>query len=151
MCLLIDYQKVEHFSKFWLCTAAHWIWNETMMMGLKGRLSVLIWGFLQPYLKNSVGLLARYQDNDHKRTEKTSGNILTDNWLGQKPVKRAKGRLIPGLAEHHKGRYQVSANVFGLETSDSYLKRMWKSDDEIWWFNLSSFQFVPYILACKTG
>lgn len=29
---------------FWLCTPAHWIWNETLTIRLKCQLSTLIWG-----------------------------------------------------------------------------------------------------------
>ena len=39
---------------FCLCNPAHWIWNETMNMRLKPRLSSFNWGYFHPYLVNSV-------------------------------------------------------------------------------------------------
>jgi hypothetical protein len=37
---------------FWFCTPALWIWNETMTMMLKCRLSALIWGYFHQLLRN---------------------------------------------------------------------------------------------------
>jgi hypothetical protein len=50
--------RVTHFLLFWLCAPTLWIWNDTMTMRLKCRLSSFIRGYFHPHRVNHLEIIA---------------------------------------------------------------------------------------------
>lgn len=70
--------QVAHFSLFWLCTAAHWIWNETLTMRSKTRLSALILRLFASIFGQQRGTLSIR--TMILNTQKKNSHLTQSNW-----------------------------------------------------------------------